>query len=158
MKKISILFISLLFLLSGCDNNEPETAPNIDLTAESLEFSLEKTDELEGNVTISGTIKNIGEDYRSNEGQQTIQLVEKPAAGQAEVLATKKFKDLDAGATLEITHVIQGWRASQEFPPSFILRISFDPDLFIDGNTHNDDSNEHNNSLEKPGQEINQFF
>src|SRR5690606_23599309 len=98
------------------------------------------------------------EDYRSSEGQQTIQLLEKPASGKSILLTNKKFKDLDAGGTLEIEHIVQGWQSSQEFPSSFILRISFDPDLYIDANPQNDDAHQNNNSIERHGQEINELF
>ncbi|RQP17348.1 MAG: hypothetical protein EAS52_09060 [Parapedobacter sp.] len=158
MKKFFILPIGMLFFLYSCDDKEPDAKPNIDLAAESLEFTMEKTGDFEGNVTLTGVVKNVGDAYRSNDGQQTIQLLEKPASGKSMVLVSKKFKDLDAGATLEIEHIVQSWRTSQEFPPSFILRISFDPDLYIDGNPQNDDSNAGNNSIERRGQEINELF
>lgn len=158
MKKLLTLSICVLYFLCSCDDKEPDGKPYIDLAAESLEFSVEKTGQFEGNVTITGVVKNMGEPYRSNDGQQTIQLIEKSAVGASTVLVSKKFKDLDAGATIEVEYVIQSWRASQEFPPSFILRISYDPDLYIDSNPQNDDANHDNNYIERSGQEINEQF
>ncbi|MBF6627609.1 MAG: hypothetical protein PHS71_07785 [Proteiniphilum sp.] len=158
MKNFYFLSLWLLISLGSCDSETPEAEPHIDLAAESLEFSLEQTEPFVGNVTITGIVKNIGDPYHSSEGQQTLFLIEKPAAGDPVTLISKDFKDLDAGETLEITYQVQKWRSSQEFPPDYILRISFDPDLYIDGNPHNDDANQHNNTLEKEGEEIKQLF
>ena len=136
-----------------------DVAPNIDLAAVSLEFTVEKISETVGNVTLTGTVKNVGDAaYRTNGGQQTIELVQKPISGPSTVLASKDFEDLDVGATVEIEYTVQNWRTSTEFIPSFVLRISFDPDLYIDGNLENDDADQDNNSIERPGQEINELF
>ena len=158
MKKLLLLPISILFFTWGCDDKEADIKPNIDLAVESFDFAIEKTAQFEGNITFKAVIKNVGDDYRSGEGQQTISLSEKPAGGQSITLESKKFKDLDAGETIELQYTHQGWRASQEFPSSFRVRIGFDPDLYIDGNPHNDDSNSDNNTREITGQQINARF
>lgn len=158
MKKSFLLPLCTLFLLWGCDDEETNIKPHIDLAVESFDFTIEKTAQFEGNITFTAIIKNVGADYRSNDGQQSISLIQIPPAGQSVTLESEKFKDLDAGETIELRYTHQGWRASQEFPPSFRVRIGFDPDLYIDGNPHNDDSNTENNMKEITGQQINARF
>lgn len=161
MKKL--IFYNLLlagFIMAGCDDKDEEPTPelNIDLAAHTLDFEIEKTQEFTGIVTITGTIKNIGDDFRSREGQQAVHLLEKPAgSGKSIMLDTKEFSDLDAGETLEISFQRE-WYAGMEFPPSFIVRVSYDPDIYIDGNEQNDDSNSANNTIERSGQEISEMF
>ena len=161
MKKL--IFYNLLlagFIIAGCDDKDEEPTPelNIDLAAHALEFELEKTQEFTGMVTITGIIKNIGDDFRSREGQQAVQLLENPAgSGKSIMLDTKAFSDLDAGETLEVSFQRE-WYAGMEFPPSFIVRISYDPDIYLDGNEQNDDSNNSNNAMERSGQEISEMF
>ena len=157
-KKLLLLPIGMLFFLWGCDDKETDVKPHIDLAVESFDFTIEKTAQFEGNILFKAVIKNVGDDYRSNEGQQTISLSEKPPGGQSITLESKKFKDLDAGETLELQYTLQGWRSSQEFPSSFSVRIGFDPDLYIDGNPQNDDSNSDNNTKEITGEQINARF
>src|SRR5699024_5663153 len=107
MKKM--IFYNLLLaamVMAGCDDNEEEPTPelNIDLAAHSLEFEIEKTQEFTGIVTITGIIKNIGDDFRSREGQQAVHLLEKPAgSGKSIMLDMLEFSDLDAGETLEVS-------------------------------------------------------
>lgn len=166
MKKsiLSILttgFAFLLFCLAAAcssDDNKADAKPYIDLTAESLEFSVEKIEDFFGNVTIIGTIKNIGEDYQSSEGKQTVRLVERSATGQVTTLVEQKFVNLAAGETIVLEYVVQGWRSSEEFPPGFQLGIYYEPDIYIDGNPNNDDANPKNDFLEKKGTEINKLF
>lgn len=161
MKKM--IFYNLLLaamVMAGCDDSEEEPTRelNIDLAAHSLEFEIEKTQEFVGIVTITGIIKNIGDDFRSSEGQQAVHLLEKPAgSGKSIMLDMLEFTDLDAGETLEVSFQRE-WYAGMEFPPSFIVRLSYDPDIYIDGNELNDDSNNSNNTLERSGQEISEMF
>lgn len=161
MKKM--IFYNLLLaamVMAGCDDSEEEPTRelNIDLAVHSLEFEIEKTQEFVGIVTITGIIKNIGDDFRSSEGQQAVHLLEKPAgSGKSIMLDMLEFTDLDAGETLEVSFQRE-WYAGMEFPPSFIVRLSYDPDIYIDGNEQNDDSNTDNNAIERSGQEISEMF
>ncbi len=161
MKKL--IFCNLLvagLIMAGCDNKENEPTPvlNIDLVAFALDFELEKTQEFTGIVTITGTIKNIGDDFRSSQGQQSVQLLEKPAGqGKSIMLNRKEFVDLNAGETIEVSFQRE-WYSGMEFPPSFMVRVSYDPDIYLDGNELNDDSNNSNNTLERSGQEISEMF
>ena len=161
MKKL--IFYNLLLagiIMAGCDDKEEEPTPvlNIDLAAHALDFEIEKTQEFTGIVTITGTVKNIGDDFRSAEGQQAVQLLEKPAGtGKSIMLDSKEFVDLDAGETIEVSFQRE-WYAGMEFPPSFIVRVIYDPDIYLDGNEQNDDSNNGNNTIERSGQEISEMF
>lgn len=147
-----------MLLLSGCDDKEETVHPRIDLAVESFTFTIDKTSQFEGNIHFKAIIKNVGDDFRSNAGQQSILVSEMPPGGQARTLVTKPFKDLDAGETIELEFIQQGWRASHEFPSTFVVRLNFDPDLYIDGNPLNDDSDPSNNSKEITGQQINDQF
>jgi len=158
MKKLLLLPLSVLLFLVGCDDEETTINPSIDLAVDSFDFTIEKTSQFEGNIHFTAVIKNVGDDFRSNDGQQSIVVSEKPAAGQSITLVNNPFKDLDGGETIEVKYIHQGWRVSQEFPSSFIVRINFDPDLHIDGNPQNDDSDSGNNSKEITGQQINDRF
>src|SRR5690606_8065744 len=105
-KKLLLLPIGMLLFLWGCDDKEPDVKPHIDLAVESFDFTIEKTTQFEGNITFKAVIKNVGDDYRSNEGQQTISLNEKPSGGQSSMLESKRFKDLDAGETIELQYTL----------------------------------------------------
>src|SRR5690606_31700745 len=102
--------------------------------------------------------KNIGDDYRSSEGQQEVLLLERPSGPTKNiVLERKEFVNLDKGETIEVSFTRE-WYAGMEFPPSFIVRIGYEPDIYLDGNKQNDDSNNGNNAIERSGQEISDMF
>lgn len=54
------------------------------------------------------------------------------------------------------------WNASSpaegEFPPTYKLAISYDPDIYIDGTKSNDDVNGRNNRKSRAGTGINALF
>ena len=52
----------------------------------------------------------------------------------------------------------RNWDTTIEFQNDIILRISYDPDIFIDGNLTNDDANMNNNTLVLQGNAINSLF
>ncbi|RAV28836.1 hypothetical protein [Sinomicrobium soli] len=158
MKQFLLLAVCTLGFLYSCQDDDTNTDPQIDLAVTSFDFEIEKTSEFEGNIHFTAVIKNVADDFRSGEGQQSVYLTEKPAAGKSITLISKKFKDLDAGETVELQFTHQGWRVSKEFPPSFKVQISFDPDLYIDDNPLNNDSNSNNNFKEITGQQINTRF
>lgn len=146
------------FTFTACDDKEEMPVPDIELAAESLEFEVISTSQSNGVIKVTGIIKNTGDDYRSSSGQQKIRLYKRAAgATDLETLGTLDFTDLDAGETLSISTEID-WYRGMEFPPGFGVRIEFDPDLYIDGNEENDDTNTQNNHLERPGQDIHELF
>lgn len=64
---------------------------------------------------------------------------------------------MESNEVIDVNTIIN-WDASLEFPPDFTLTLEYDPDLFVDGNPHNDDRNSFNNSVTKPGSEIHGMF
>jgi hypothetical protein len=129
---------------------------NIDLVAEAINFSVVRADgEFSGTVKIEGLIRNAGtSDYTSNTNQQLALLYEQNPGGIPKLVATGTFKDLAVNATVKVSYT-RKWNKSDEFPPTYILIISFDPDIYIDGNNNNDDSNTANNKISKSGEAIN---
>lgn len=129
---------------------------NIDLVAEAINFSVISADgEFSGTVKIEGVVRNAGtSNYTSNLNQQLALLYEQNPGGIPKLVATQPFRDLLANATIKVAYT-RKWNKSDEFPPTYTLIISFDPDIYIDGNNNNDDSNTANNKLSKPGDGIN---
>lgn len=142
--------------ITGCDDDE-SAAPTIDLAAQSIEFTIDKTSDFEGTAFIRGTVKNLGADYTSGANQQVVYLYEQHPGGQKTEVAKKEFTNLEAGGTLEVKYA-RAWNVSAEFPPKYILSIVYGPDIYIDGKRTNDDKNSENNSLERSGADINQLF
>lgn len=157
MKKTIICSIVLLCLFNtSCIKEKPD--PNIDLEAHEIVFSVVKTAPFSGNATIKGVIQNVGDDYRSDPGKQVIYLYEKElGVANGEIVAQKEFTNLDAGETLELSYS-RSWSAPIEFPPDYILWISYGPDITMDGNEANDDKISVNNKLVKSGEGINDLF
>ena len=168
LKKSLSLFSLLLIcnLLIKCTNpDDDDPKPNIDLEAEEIMFSVVKTDDYNGMATIKGTIKNIGDDFASGEGQQIIYLYERslgtPTSQLGTEVARKAFTSLAAGETLDVSFS-RNWNSASpaegEFPPEYILVIGYDPDLYIDGNLNNDDTHHDNDKIMVSGSGINALF
>ncbi len=130
---------------------------NTDLFAEAINFSVIRVDAggSTGTVKIEGVVRNAGtSDYNSNANQQIALLYEQILGGKTTLVARQPFKDLAVNATVIFSYT-RRWNRSDEFPPTYTLIISFDPDIYIDGNNNNDDSNTANNKLSKSGEAIN---
>ncbi|WP_179020428.1 hypothetical protein [Winogradskyella forsetii] len=164
--KISILMLmSLLMVNCDSDDDSSNEVPQIDLKAEFILFSVEPTTQFAGTATITGIVKNIGDDFNSGAGQQTISLYERslgtPTNQSGNLVASLNFETLAANETLEVSYS-RPWNSSSpaegEFPPEYILVISYDPDLFLDGNLNNDDTNTANNEILVSGSLINTMF
>lgn len=167
--KFLTVFVFALFAFTSCDPSDdsedtPET-PSIDLKAEFIIFSVEPTSQFAGNATITGNIVNIGDNFTSGTGQQIIRLYERslgtPTNQPGTEVASLAFTSLAAGEKLEISYT-RAWNSSSpaegEFAPDYILLIDYDPDLHIDSNEHNDDSNNANNRILVNGHLINSMF
>lgn len=165
MKTLKILCIAFLSLtLTYCTDDDTPMELNPDLEASSITFSVDPQQEFFGVATITGTVTNVGNgDFTSGEGQQGILLYERPlgAAAPGNLVNTVVFTSLNVGESLTVSFS-RPWDASSpaegEFPPEYILRVSYDPDIFIDGNDNNNDNNSSNNSLTVSGGEINTMF
>jgi hypothetical protein len=112
-----------------------------------------------GRVRITGIVKNKGgADFTSGAGQQAIRFYEKtPGAGDTK-LDEKAFQNLARNQEIRTRSIERDWTASTEFPPSYEIRIDYDPDIFADGNENNDDCNMNNNRQEREGAQISSMF
>ncbi len=134
-----------------------------DPAVQRIDFAIvSKTSQFSGKVRITGVIKNVGlEPYISGPNQQAVYLYEGPMGGKANLVATKKFQNLNPGQEVKVIYE-RNWHASSpaegEFPPSYRVLISYDPDIRMDGNPKNDDCNINNNQMERSGTEINALF
>ncbi len=119
------------------------------------------TSKFEGQVRITGRMRNLGGLFDSGAGQQSLQLYEQYTGAHAVLVAHVDFEDLDPDETLEVTYV-RHWDSSSpsegEFPPKYMVVISYDPDIYMDGNERNDDCNSDNNVRERSGWDINDLF
>lgn len=127
-------------------------AQTIDLKAESITFTLSRRiDANRAMIKVIGTIKNVGtEKYVSNQKQQSAALSESysstSTATNPQLKKEQLFSTLDPGATVVVTYELE-WNKSNEFPPLFVLNLSYDPDILIDGNPKNDDKNPGNDKI-----------
>jgi len=133
-----VLALSLIALAGAtcpCDGPDP--------AAREIEFVTTET-ATGHDVTIRGRIQNLGmQEFQSGPGQQAIQLYE-----DGTLVATQEFEDLLIGDT-EVLTFQRSVASGTEFLPTYRLLITYDPDIFIDGNPQNDDCNTGNNSLER---------
>jgi|TARA_B100001059_G_C17633760_1_gene475756 hypothetical protein len=159
MRTIKIFSIVILsFFLSSCDkDDDPQT---IDLEATTIDYELVgTTSPTTGEVRLTAIVTNIGNsNFNSSSGQQFIQLSRRELGSTAEtVLETNNFTVLNRGDEITLVVVIN-WNTAIEFQPEFILRISYDPDILLDDNPNNDDTNSTNNSFVLSGFDINGLF
>ncbi len=95
-------------------------------------------------IRIRGEATNISsQDFRSRLGPQSLLLYE--VQGRTRTLvASKDFTAVQAGFGVDVSYE-RLWILSTEFPPSYEVRLSYDPDIFIDANEENDDCDLTNN-------------
>ena len=109
----------------------------------------------QGRIRIEGVVKNVGNAvFESDPRQAVAELLEEPLGGRATVKAQRNIARLDPGATLDLGYE-RSWDTATEFPPNYILQITYDPDIYIDANKKNDDCNKNNNRTELTGAAIN---
>ena len=95
-----------------------------------------------GRIRISGVVKNIGgASYVSRSGQQLFSLYE-----DNRVISNLDFGNLAPGESSPPIKLELEWSTSSEFNPNYRFEISYDPDIYIDGNPQNDDCRRGNNS------------
>lgn len=123
-----------------------------DPAANRLDFNMLKHNNLVGVVEISGVAKNLGGPYETKANQQQLMLYE-----GSRMVASTVFGNLAPGQEV-IVKYNREWRKSDEFPPTYKLIISYDPDILIDSNPQNDDCNNNNNTKSRSGVEINGLF
>lgn len=98
---------------------------------------------------VVGTVRNIGiTPWSSGRNQQSANL-----AFGGRVVAWRDFTALAVGASVSLRSRMSLY-ASDEFPPSVELSITYDPDIAIDGNRGNDDCRLGNNTRRLSGSEL----
>lgn len=131
--------------------------------AASISFRIvTRTTRFRGIVRITGAVKNAGTgDYVSGPNQQVFSLYEHVPGGQRRLVASRMFHNVRVGSRISLAYE-RPWDSSSpaegEFPPAYIAEISFDPDILLDSNPKNDDSNASNNSATRSGTAINDLF
>jgi len=129
-----------------------------DPAAISLKFRVVSRDPkwptTQGRIRIEGVVKNVGNAaFESDPRQAVAELSEVPAAGRGTVKAHQNIPRLDPGAQI-ILHYETAWDTAREFPPKYVLQITYDPDIYLDANKKNDDCNRNNNRTELTGDQI----
>ncbi|MFN4147187.1 MAG: hypothetical protein ACK4GN_15275 [Runella sp.] len=101
-------------------------------------------------LQITVTVKNLGlANYSSNPNQQNVQLWEEWSSTNRRMVKAFPFQNLNGGASLNFVHERAAFKPADEFPPNYVAVIVYDPDIRIDANPSNDDSNLSNNTLAK---------
>ncbi|WP_165396020.1 hypothetical protein [Flavobacterium sp. J27] len=159
---MKFLLASICCFLVACNSDDDATVPSsIDLKADAITYEMvSQSSATTGEVRIRGHVKNVGNTtFSSTEGQQIAYLIERPQGTTTEtVLATANLPTvLNSGSEITFSYT-RNWDVATEFQNDIILRISYDPDIFLDGNPNNDDKNTNNNSLVLAGNAINSLF
>lgn len=130
----------------------------IDPAAAKIDFAIvSRTTQFRGRVRVTATVKNVGRrDFISRVGQQTALLY-----SDSTLVARRDFVNLAVGQAFTFSYERQ-WDSSSpaegEFPPNYRVVLTYDPDIYIDGNTQNDDCSNANNNRVRSGAGINDLF
>lgn len=132
----------------------PEFVGHRDPAATEIQFRLiEKRTKFSGRVQITGVVKNRGTlAFESRPNQQAVHLYE-----GNRLVARQAFQNLAPGQEVRVSFT-RNWSTSTEFPPVYKVMVIYDPDIRLDGNEKNDDSNLRNNQTSRPGEQINALF
>lgn len=151
-----VLLVIPIFGLT-CPQDCLEGQPNPAVTA--IDFTLvSQESDSSGTVRITGTAENLGSGtFNSSAGQQSLQIWAGPSLTSLTLLASQDFEDLAPGEQVMVTFDVD-WNTSMEFPPIYRVILSYDPDIYIDGNDQNDDCATSDNALQRDGSEINDLF
>jgi hypothetical protein len=136
-----------------------------DPAAYDIRFQIvQRKDKFTGRVRITGIIKNIGrKTFKPMHNQAKAYLFEMPpgASTGGKILAQKVIGDLTAGATLSLS-CEKNWTTNSasggQLPPIYRLQILYDPDVYKDTSTTNDDCTQQNNKKVRNGSEISDMF
>ena len=141
----------------------------IDPAAYEIKFDIvRRYTQFRGRIRITGVVKNIGaQAFNSGPNQAKAYLYQLPpgvppaTATGGTVVAEREILNLAPGATINLSWE-RDWDSSSpsegEFPNSYRLLISYDPDIYMDANKENDDCNQNNNKKERSGTEINDML
>lgn len=108
-----------------------------------------------GQIELTGQVVNRGNaPFVSRPGQAEAQILVSRAAGEAPlVLARQALVNLQVGHGGSI-QFRRFWPRNVQFPPTFSLVISYDPDILQDGDPKNDDCSQANNRIDLAGSVI----
>ncbi|HEY8075254.1 MAG TPA: hypothetical protein VIF62_14115 [Labilithrix sp.] len=130
-----------------------------DPAAASIDYALvSRATQFSGQVRITGTVRNVGgAAYVSGPNQQLALLYEVPIGGRPVLVAQRAFQNLAPGEAVQVSFT-RAWSAAIEFPPTYRLIVTYDPDIRLDGNPKNDDCNGGDNVRDRAGSEISALF
>ncbi len=129
-----------------------------DLAAHQIQFQKLSGGQYSGRVRIKGIVKNVGKQhFYTNPSQMSVILYEVHPGGRPRVVAKRSFASIPAGRTASV-YFDRNWSTSHEFPPSYRLCVTYDPDIKLDSNPKNDDCNSANNCKTRQGSEVNLLF
>lgn len=153
MTFFGLTLVTVACLGSGCPTDLLDAIDCMDPAVATVEVEVLEKDGSTGRIRITGTVINVGlQTFDSSEGQQAVELVESNT-----VVATTTFVDLETAEEVTVTYET-AWNSASEFLPDYTVRLSYDPDIFIDGNEENDDCRTANNSRTLTAAEINEVF
>ncbi len=109
----------------------------------------------QGKIRITGEVKNVGSTPFQADPRQAVAALTETAPGARPVTrAQQNIGNLAPGASLTLTYE-RDWNTATEFPPTYGLQITYDPDIYLDANKKNDDCNQKNNKAQLTGAQIN---
>ncbi len=107
------------------------------------------------NFIIRGQLKNVGNaDYVSRRNQQVMFMHE---VGRSHHITDWHFSRLNRGQVMNV-HIPVTNHPGGEFVPAYELALSFDPDIYQDGNRANDDRNRRNNQSKINSRTLSNYF
>lgn len=156
-RKLALIVLPALALgMLGMDCIPPElleglNCPNPGVV--SFEATLLSKSGTSGTFRLDGVVRNVGlQAFNSSAGQQAVQIWR-----GSTMVAEEVFTNLAPGEEVTISVEVT-WSSSDEFPPDYMLLISYDPDIYSDANDENDDCYSDNNSATLTATELNTLF
>lgn len=146
------LLLAIVVVSAGCP---PERCAGCDPRAAAIQFERVSTmTPTSGMVRITGVVTNWGQSpFVSGQGQQSVLLYE-----GGDLVAQQPFTNLAVDASVEVVYERE-WSTQDEFrPPLYTMMLSYDPDIFIDGNASNDDCNLDNNDRSRSTSGLDALF
>ena len=157
-RKIAVLGLSIVLVgAMGANCIPPELFEQLNCpnpSAISLDVEVLTKSGSSGTIRLTGVVRNIGlQPFLSSTGQQSVQLYDSTST----LLAQVNFTNLTPGQAVTLTYETT-WSSSNEFPPTYQLLISYDPDILLDANPDNDDCDATDNTVSLTGTQVNDAF
>ena len=101
--------------------------------------------------TLYGYLVNAsGSDWVSSEGQQSVYIYK-----NKELARDAPFQNMYNNTSTGFHLEVQNWKLNNPNPPNYSYRITYDPDIHVDGNDKNNDCSSKNNTMTISGEKIN---